>query len=676
MNILLNSIGQKTYLIRYFKEALNGSGKVFASNYAMYYPMTQADGYLITPKTYDDLYINTLVEFCQTNQISAIIPVSDQDLPILAKNKAKFAEHNISVVVSYLSAIEIFTDKWKTYQFLSSLGLPQPKTYIDLELAMQEIESGALKFPIVINSRWSSYEYELDTIEELNISYPRLLRKIIDNPCLCDVSQKEKIIIQEKVKGNEYNLDIFNDLKGNYITTVAKHIITKDGIEVLTAKIIDNKPFEHIVKLITDSLKPVSTISVDCIVTDAGEVVVKGIKGCFGELYPFAHLAGADFPKQITEWLKGFSTSDNYFSYELNVTGNVNQPPALHFSYPEKVTKQLNILMTTVRTRTYTVQQYKKALGKHGKLYAGNDIMTAALLEADEHIITPPIYSESYIDFLLNYCREKQISVIISSADFDLPVLAKNKELFKKHGITLVVSDLHVIDTCNDKWKACQFLLSIGLPQPKTYIDLDLLKRDIQNGIMSFPLIVKPRWGWDSFGLYQVNTPEELDVLYQKSYKAFINSPFAGLSDTDKNSCIIMQEKIENEEYGLNLLNDLNGNYVTTIVRKQLSINSGIKYSSQIIDSNLFEDTAKILSSNLKYIGMMDVDCFLTPSGEVIIIDLNPRYGDQYTFAHLAGADFPKQIVEWLLGNPTSEKNITVKTGVVGIKDIQIPVRI
>ena len=77
MNILLTSVGRRTYLIHYFQQALNGEGKVFASNSVMTYSMEQADSYVITPQIYDDSYIEFLLSFCVKNEIRAIISCFD-----------------------------------------------------------------------------------------------------------------------------------------------------------------------------------------------------------------------------------------------------------------------------------------------------------------------------------------------------------------------------------------------------------------------------------------------------------------------------------------------------------------------------------------------------------------------------------------------------------------------
>lgn len=65
MNILLTSAGRRTYMVEYFKQALNGNGKVFASNSILTYTLEQADEFVITPNIYDDSYIAFLLDYCK-----------------------------------------------------------------------------------------------------------------------------------------------------------------------------------------------------------------------------------------------------------------------------------------------------------------------------------------------------------------------------------------------------------------------------------------------------------------------------------------------------------------------------------------------------------------------------------------------------------------------------------
>ena len=73
MNILLTSVGRRTYLVEYFKEALKDRGEIHVSNSTSLSPaFLKADHYVITPLIYSKEYIPFLLDYCKNNKISAL----------------------------------------------------------------------------------------------------------------------------------------------------------------------------------------------------------------------------------------------------------------------------------------------------------------------------------------------------------------------------------------------------------------------------------------------------------------------------------------------------------------------------------------------------------------------------------------------------------------------------
>ena len=138
----------------------------------------------------------------------------------------------------------------------------------------------------------------------------------------------------------------------------------------------------------------------------------------------------------------------------------------------------------------------------------------------------------------------------------------------------------------------------------------------------------------------------------------------------DTNKCIVIQEMIQAQEYGLDILNDLSGDFVTVIAKKKIAMRAGETDIAEIVDSKFFWNIGKTLSTSLRHIGNLDADCFVDDNGDIYVLELNCRFGGQHPFSHLAGVDFPKQIVEWLKGNPTCTAYITPHIGTRCCKDL------
>lgn len=67
---------------------------------------------------------------------------------------------------------------------------------------------------------------------------------------------------------------------------------------------------------------------------------------------------------------------------------------------------------------------------------------------------------------------------------------------------------------------------------------------------------------------------------------------------------------------------------------------------------------------------MLDVDIIKTPDNKVYLLEMNPRFGGHYPFAHLAGANIPAAIIAWTQGKEVDPKWLRPKIGVHGYKDL------
>ncbi|MFK4785479.1 ATP-grasp domain-containing protein [Fusobacterium sp. MFO224] len=333
----------------------------------------------------------------------------------------------------------------------------------------------------------------------------------------------------------------------------------------------------------------------------------------------------------------------------------------------------MNILLTSVGRRSYLVKYFKEALNGEGKVFVSNsDNMTPSFEFADGAVVTPLIYDENYINFLKNYCLENKISLIISLFDIDLLVLAKHKQEFEELGIRIIVSDEKIIKICNDKWETFMFLKNKNFNVPKTYIDIESVKQDLKNKKLNYPLILKPRWGMGSIGLYEAENNEELEVLYRKVENKIEASYLKYESKNTKERNVLIQEKLKGQEYGLDIINDLEGNYCTTIVKKKNAMRAGETDCAETINSKDLKLEGKKVSRALKHVGNLDLDLFLC-DGKDYVLEMNARFGGGYPFSHLAGVNLPLAIVKWAKEEKVDINSILKeKENVIGHKNIEI----
>ena len=223
MNVLLTSAGRRAYMVKYFKEALQGNGSVHAGNSdRISVAFKYADKTVVTPLIYDAGYIPFLLEYCKRNRIDLLISLFDMDLLMLAKHKKEFEEAGTKVIVSDPAIIEICNDKWKTFEFLASNGFHTPRSFLRLDNVLDAIREGELQYPIVVKPRFGCGSLSVETAydeEDLRCLTKRADYGISHSYLKFESAvTDEKVIFQEKLKGEEYGAEVHGD-RGGYVVS-------------------------------------------------------------------------------------------------------------------------------------------------------------------------------------------------------------------------------------------------------------------------------------------------------------------------------------------------------------------------------------------------------------------------------------------------------------------------
>lgn len=306
----------------------------------------------------------------------------------------------------------------------------------------------------------------------------------------------------------------------------------------------------------------------------------------------------------------------------------------------------MNILFTNAGRRTYLIE-YALDLINEGydlNLFVSDTSINTAAMHVHSSvgtIITPRVSDddEHYVRQLLSICKEKNIELLIPLMDFELPILSLNKTEFEKIGVKVWVSDYLTIINCLDKKLNYNFCINNGIPVPKSYFTNVSLKP---------PYIKKRILGSGSVGL------------------EFVTSSL--ISDFKEGEDMI-QEMVEGKEFGMDILNDINGNFVHSCVREKIEMRSGETDKASSLQSKDFEKWAKKISSTFKHVGNMDIDFILTEDKKIYFIDFNPRFGGGYPYTHLSGANYLKFIIESTMGEIKYKPELVRQiTGFKGVK--------
>lgn len=289
-----------------------------------------------------------------------------------------------------------------------------------------------------------------------------------------------------------------------------------------------------------------------------------------------------------------------------------------------------NILITSAGQRVSLVKAFKNELSKlfpESKVYTvdANPILAPACHVSDGFRTVGKVVESNYIDELIKICLEWEIKLIIPTIDTELSFLAEHRDTFEKYNIIPIVSDLSFVKKCRDKRIINEFFKLNGIEIPK----------EINKKNPTFPLFLKPYDGSLSKDIYLIKMQSELTASQ-------LNNP--------KLMYMEYIDPKEHDEYTVDAYYDKNGILKCAVPRKRIFVRSG-EINKGVTNKN---ELVNYLRDKLSYIegakGCLTLQFFFNQSTKRIVgIEINPRFGGGYPLSYLAGANFPKWIIDEFL---------------------------
>lgn len=119
--------------------------KIFTSNNLVY------PDFYFKKELSDKEFLDFILNFCNENNINAIIPCSIFELEVFAKNIKLFEDNNILVFVEELKTINTFFDKLQTSEFIKKHA---KNNYLQTGELLDDDEMPKMNFPYIIKPRY------------------------------------------------------------------------------------------------------------------------------------------------------------------------------------------------------------------------------------------------------------------------------------------------------------------------------------------------------------------------------------------------------------------------------------------------------------------------------------------------------------------------------------------
>jgi carbamoyl-phosphate synthase large subunit len=311
---------------------------------------------------------------------------------------------------------------------------------------------------------------------------------------------------------------------------------------------------------------------------------------------------------------------------------------------------EFNILVSSAGRRVELQNIWRhtlRALDLQGEVMAVDmSPMSAAYQSADRAFVVPACRDEAFIPAILDICERNRIKLIVPTIDTELPYYANARRLFDAIGTTVAVSSPAVVAIASDKAQTHCWLKRHGFPVPRQ-AHLEDVKRNCDD--WSFPVVVKPRNGSASKGIVFATKRADLDPI-------------------DNAAEYVVEQQIHGVEYTLDLLVTAGGRCVCAVPRRRIAVRGGEVMKAQTCRLPELEALAARICETLPgAFGVLNIQMMLGDDGPAII-EINPRFGGGFPLAWEAGADYPKWMMEELLGRPSTASSDSWCDGVTMLR--------
>ena len=216
IKILFLASHWRVSLIKAFQDAKQSMELICADSDPLAASFKEANRFQVLPLFSDSNCLQSLLEICKAEKVSALVPLTNQAIEFIADHRHELELDGRRLWIPQNRAIDICHDKWKLFKFLIDKGFDTPTTFFPGKLEFS--------FPLIAKPRrgeGSKDVFFLENSDDLEFymkKYPHH-------------------VFQKRVDGQEFSVDAYFDQQGSPRLIVPRERLEVRGGEVMVSRI-------------------------------------------------------------------------------------------------------------------------------------------------------------------------------------------------------------------------------------------------------------------------------------------------------------------------------------------------------------------------------------------------------------------------------------------------------
>ena len=226
----------------------------------------------------------------------------------MADARESFNDVGAEVMISSYDHVAIAFDKYRTYRFFKTIGIPTPETHLVDELVRHKDYKEQYKslFPALLKPRYGSAGqgiFDCADMEHVLFLHSR--------------GQLQDYVLQKKLASVEITTDVMGDGEGKLYGSVQHRRLKIRGGEVERGVTVKHDLLFKYTEQFTRQYKPYGVVNIQCFYDkNKDKAYYIEINPRFGGGFPLAYHAGANFPGLIRSLIAEQEITENSCDYD------------------------------------------------------------------------------------------------------------------------------------------------------------------------------------------------------------------------------------------------------------------------------------------------------------------------------------------------------------------------
>jgi carbamoyl-phosphate synthase large subunit len=293
----------------------------------------------------------------------------------------------------------------------------------------------------------------------------------------------------------------------------------------------------------------------------------------------------------------------------------------------------VNVLISSVSRKVSLVRAWKKAAHERGGnlIVADMDWSCIGMYEGDGSCTLPAMDTNEFVPLLKDVIKHYGITLVVPTRDEEV----REFSAYEIPGVRFLTPGGDAIRICQDKILFNDWCKVNGFKTPAEYLG-------------RYPAFIRARRGSGSNHARRVVDDHDLKYFVSKNTGE-----------------VLIQEYVRAPEYSVDVFSSQAGKVICAVPRERVQIVGGESWVTKTVRHDALRDEAVRLAETLGLQGHSVLQCF-DREGEILWIEVNPRFGGASALGMEAGCKSPDWILDELEGKslPTPlvpyEENLTM----------------